>query len=169
MGEVVKEKPVKKPPAENAPAKPEVVAKPAAPTTIARPWRPYELMRRLFEWDPFAAIMPRWLEREPEMYAPEFSVKENVESFIFTADVPGVEANELDISLVRNRLTVSGHREEEKKEEGETCYTLERKFGSFRRMFTLPDGADLGKVSAELKDGVLTIVVPKLPEAQAQS
>jgi HSP20 family protein len=63
-------------------------------------------------------------------------------------------------------LTISGQREEEKKDEGDRYFAYERSYGTFSRSFTLPEGADTEHVRAELKDGVLTIVVPKKPEVQ---
>jgi HSP20 family protein len=65
-----------------------------------------------------------------------------------------------------NRLTVAGKREEEKKHETETYFSYERSYGTFTRSFTLPEGIESDKVQASLKDGVLSILVPKKPEAQ---
>ena len=70
------------------------------------------------------------------------------------------------VSLNGNLLTVSGKREEEHREEGEQYYALERSSGSFTRSFSLPDGIDGDNISADLKGGVLTIQIPKRPEAQ---
>jgi HSP20 family protein len=63
-------------------------------------------------------------------------------------------------------LTVSGKREEEKREEGERFYAYERRHGSFTRSFTLPEGVDVEHINAELKEGVLSLTVPKRPEVQ---
>jgi HSP20 family protein len=67
----------------------------------------------------------------------------------------------LDVQANGNRITVSGKREEEKEEKGATTYRLERSYGSFSRSFTLPEAIDSSKVNAELKNGVLTLIVPK--------
>ena len=83
---------------------------------------------------------------------------------MFTADLPGVKEKDLDLSLTGNRLTVSGKREEEKKEEDERWFTYERSYGAFSRSFTLPDGVDTEHVGAELKEGVLRVSIPKKPE-----
>jgi HSP20 family protein len=63
-------------------------------------------------------------------------------------------------------LTISGKKEEEHKEEGERYYATERTYGSFARSFSLPDTVDGEHVSADLKEGVLTVNLPKRPEAQ---
>ena len=69
-------------------------------------------------------------------------MKETKDAYVFRADLPGVKDEDLEISLTGNRLTVSGHREQEKREQSETYYATERAYGSFSRTFTLPDGTD---------------------------
>jgi HSP20 family protein len=105
---------------------------------------------------------------EAAAFSPAFEVKETKEGFQFKADVPGVAEKDLDITRTGNRLTITGRRESEKEEKHETYYTCERSYGSFTRSFTLPDGIDGDHIRADLKDGVLTLLVPKTPEAQPQ-
>lgn len=83
----------------------------------------------------------RWFGEEPGFSA-AFEVKETKEAFIFKADLPGIKAEDLDVVLTQNRLTIRGKREAEKSEKGETFYTFERSYGSFARSFTLPEGVD---------------------------
>lgn len=134
---------------------------------LARPatWDPFQSMRELFRWDPFqvGALLPLQLS---STFAPDFEVKETKESFLFRADLPGVAEKDLQVQLSDNRLSVSGKRESEKTEQSETYYANERTYGSFTRSFTLPDGVDANKAHAELKNGVLSIAIPKRPEAQ---
>jgi HSP20 family protein len=73
------------------------------------------------------------------------------------------------VSLTGNRLTLTGKREEEKREEKDNYFSCERSYGSFSRTFTLPAGTDPDKASAELKDGVLTVTLPKKPEVQPKN
>jgi HSP20 family protein len=115
--------------------------------------------RDMTTWSPFVA---------PPLaaFAPQFEVKETKDAFIFKADLPGVDEENIEVTLAGNRLTISGFREEEDRLEGENFFAYERAFGNFTRAFTLPDGVDSEHVSAELKDGVLTIQVPKKPEHQ---
>jgi HSP20 family protein len=68
--------------------------------------------------------------------------------------------------VIGNRLSVSGKREPEQVAESDTFYASERSYGSFTRTFTLPEGANLDQVRADLKDGVLTLQVPKNAEVQ---
>jgi HSP20 family protein len=126
---------------------------------------PFRVMRDVLRWDPF-----RELEAagggEYSVFAPSFDVKENKEGYVFRADLPGVREEDLEISLTGNRLAIAGQREQEKHEQGDTYYASERTYGRFSRAFTLPDGTDGENVKAELKNGVLQVVVPKKPEVQ---
>jgi HSP20 family protein len=128
-------------------------------------WDPFRVMRDVLRWDPF-----RELEAagggEYGFFAPSFDVKETKEGYVFRADLPGVKEEDLEIALTGNHLTISGKREQEKQEQGDTYYASERSYGSFSRAFTLPDGTDGDNVKAELKNGVLQVVVPKKPEVQ---
>jgi hypothetical protein len=72
-------------------------------------------------------------------------------------------------SLTGSRLQISGKRDEEKETKNDTFYTYERSYGDFTRSFTLPDGVDTEHVKTELRDGVLTLVIPKRAEAMARN
>ena len=71
-------------------------------------------------------------------------------------------------SVDLNRLIVRGKRESEKEDKGETYYACERSYGSFVRSFTMPSGVDTDNVHAEMKNGVLTIKVPKPAESRTK-
>jgi HSP20 family protein len=138
----------------------------STPAPIApREYDPFRAMREMFRWDPFKEMVPSWSELQSE-FAPAFEVKENNESYLFKADVPGVKEGDLEVTVTGNRLSITGQRTEESEEKTETYYSRERKYGSFSRSYTLPEGADLEHVHADLKAGVLTVAVPKLPEVQ---
>jgi HSP20 family protein len=134
-------------------------------------WNPLRVMRNLLRWDPFrelAPILPRFPEFERMAWNPSFDVIENEDSYRFKADVPGVKKEDIEISTTGNRLQISGKRDAEQEERSETVYTCERQDGSFVRSFTLPEGADLEHAKSELHDGVLTLVIPKLPGAHVK-
>ena len=135
-----------------------------APST-ASVWDPFRVMRDVLRWDPFRELEAA-AGGDYGLFAPSFDVKENKEGYLFRADLPGVKEEDLEISLTGNRLTISGKREQEKHEQGDTYYASERSYGSFSRAFTLPDGTDAENVKAELKNGVLQVIVPKKPEVQ---
>ena len=128
-------------------------------------WDPFRMMREMLRWDPYREIDPVFSGQE-RGFAPTFEVKETKDAYVFRADLPGVKDSDLEISLTGNRLQVSGRREQERHEQGDTFYASERSYGSFTRAFTLPDGIDGENVSADLKSGVLTLTVPKKPEVQ---
>ena len=139
-------------------------AAPSRDTALA--WDPFRAIRDLMRLDPFREIAPVVsAHRLPELDA-AFEVKETKDNYLYKADVPGIKESDLTINLTGNRLSVSGKREAEKHQEHETYFSYERSYGSFTRSFTLPEGIDGEKVSADLKDGVLTIAVPKVPQAQ---
>jgi HSP20 family protein len=139
-------------------------------TPVAHPrgifgWDPFRLLTELTRWDPFREPTAAYDERAGG-FIPTFDVKETKDGFLFKADLPGVKESELDISVSGNRLTISGKRESEAHEEGDTYYTYERSFGSFARSFTLPEGVDPETIEAELKSGVLSLLAHKKAEAQ---
>ena len=138
----------------------------AAPRPASVEWDPMHVFRDLMRWDPFREIAPVSSAAAMSDLTAAFEIKETKEGYMFKADVPGVKESDLTINLTGNRLTVSGKREAEKQQENETYFSYERSYGSFTRSFTLPEGIEAEKVNASLKDGVLSILVPKKPEAQ---
>lgn len=132
------------------------------PATLAG-FEPFGLMRNLVRWDPFRDIEFSELQG---VFAPAFDIKETGTGYVFVADLPGIKREDLDINLTGNRLTITGKREAEERKEGENSFISERSFGSFCRTFTVPEGVDANGVSAELKNGVLVLTVPKVPEVQ---
>ncbi len=134
-----------------------------------------EALTQVPRWDPFrmmaemlgAELEPAGLTRGGQaMFIPAFEVVERKDAYVFKADLPGFKEADVDIQLTGNRLTLSGKREAEQTDESERYYAYERTYGSFTRTFTLPEGIDADHVRADLKDGVLTLIVPKKPEVQ---
>src|SRR4029079_19683367 len=125
---------------------------------------PFRMMDALLRWDPFRGDwggVGQNLE-----FVPRFDMKETQDAYVINADLPGVKDEALNVSLNGNLLTISGTREEEHREEEESYYAMERSHGSFARSFTMPDGVESEGVSADLKQGVLTVRIPKKPDAQ---
>ncbi|HTM23119.1 MAG TPA: HSP20 family small heat-shock protein [Kofleriaceae bacterium] len=121
------------------------------------------IRRPLEEWEPFR-LFREMMHRPPIRFAewiPDFEVKENGDRYIIRGDVPGLTEKELEVTVSGNVLTVAGKREEEKKEEGDKFYAYERSYGHFERSFVLPEGVDREHIATELKDGVLTVALPK--------
>ena len=139
---------------------------PSAP--VRESFEPFRMLRDLMRWDPFAEMAPVFTN-EGATFLPAFDVKETKDAFVFKADLPGMKEADLDVKLAQNRLSISGKREAEKSDKGETYYSYERSYGSFTRSFTLPEGVDADRIKAELKDGVLTLELPKKPELQPKT
>lgn len=126
---------------------------------------PSRWFSRMMGFDPFREMMPI-VGEERFAFEPAFEVKETKDGYLFKADLPGVKQSDIDVSVTGNRIQISGKREAEKEEKGDTFYTYERNYGSFTRAFTLPEGVKTENISADLRDGVLNVLVPKTPEAQ---
>jgi HSP20 family protein len=127
---------------------------------------PFRLMRNLLRWDPYRDF--NFQEEMGSTFLPSFDVKETADAYVFVADMPGIRKEDLDIQLAGNRLTVSGRREAEGANEVGQVYSQERSFGTFTRTFSLPEEVQSAKVAAELRDGVLHLMVPKSPEVRPQ-
>lgn len=125
-------------------------------------------VRDLMRWDPFAELQRALPVERTVAFTPTFDVKETKEGYLFKADLPGVKDQDVEVTLNENRLTVSGKRETDVEEKTDTYYNRERSYGTFVRSFTLPSGVDSDHCLAELKEGVLTINIPKTQKAAAK-
>ena len=125
---------------------------------------PFRVMRDLLQGDP--TDFAQWGEKAA--WNPSFEVRENKDAYVFKADLPGVKEADIDVQLTGDRLTISGKREAETTTEKDTYYAYERTFGTFTRAFTLPAGVAADHARAELKEGVLTLVLPKSSDGQTK-
>ena len=99
-------------------------------------------------------------------WVPAIDLKEEANQFIIEADIPGVDPQEIEISMAHGMLTIKGERQSKSQEEGKNYHRVERRHGSFYRRFSLPDTADADKIVASGKNGVLQIRIPKKEVAQ---
>lgn len=98
-------------------------------------------------------------------FLPSVNVVENDEAIEVTAEVPGMKPEDIKISLTGDVLTIKGEKTEQREEAQGNYHLIERQFGSFKRSFRLPAEVDHEKLKAKSKDGVLTIVLPKVQKA----
>ena len=98
--------------------------------------------------------------------APRMDVAEDEKAVTLTAELPGVKESDIDVSLVGDQLTIKGEKRSEHDEK--TVLRKERSYGAFQRTLTVPYEVDPDQVSAQFRDGVLTITLPKPPDAVAQ-
>jgi len=122
-------------------------------------WNPLD---RLSWWSDFG---DEWRRAAVERFAPAVDVVEHPDSFEINAELPGLKPEDVELKLENGMLTLSGKRTYEAKDEREGYRRLERRYGSFTRCFTLPKDVRGDDITADLKDGVLTVKVPK--EARA--
>ncbi len=136
-------------------------------------WSPFRELRR---WDPFREMerlterMERLLEeffptvrREERefVWAPAVDVYEDEKAYVVEVDLPGLRKEDVRVTVQDNVLTIQGERRLQREEKGVDFHRQERFYGKFLRSFTLPDTVDAQRVSAEFKDGVLRLTLPK--------
>ena len=101
-------------------------------------------------------------------WAPAVDIKEDDKAFTLMADIPGVDPDEIEVTMDKGVLTVKGERQSEKKTEEENYKRVERQYGVFYRRFTLPDSANADDIEAQSEHGVLKITIPKQEVAQSR-
>jgi len=114
-----------------------------------------------FDLDPFGGS-----ELATGDFMPRVDVSENDKEIKVTAELPGMDDKDIDVTLSRDSLTIRGEKQEESEDKGKDYYRSERRYGSFHRMVPLSSEVDESKAEADFKKGVLKIKLPKTPEAQ---
>ena len=140
------------------------------------PWKRERLPVRREEQDPFLSFrqeMDRMFDKffegralapwgqEWTGFAPRVDVVETDEEVKVTAELPGLDAEDVDVTVSHNTLTLKGEKSQEPEEKGEGYYRSERFYGSFQRSISLPSTVETGKADAAFDKGVLTITFPK--------
>jgi HSP20 family protein len=137
-----------------------------------------ELVMAITRWDPFRELegfndrlnrffgrnMLSELPRETMAlsdWAPAVDVAETAEAFVVKAELPEVKKDDIKVNVEDGMLRISGERKQEKEEKTKRYHRIERSYGSFLRSFGLPENVDASKLSAEYKDGMLTVNLPK--------
>jgi HSP20 family protein len=159
-------------------AKTPVEVKKTTPVRTPEPWRAFRgEMDRLFDRFAGSFHVPSWrhmFRPDPALLdegffafsAPAVDMTEDEKAYKITAELPGLEEKNIDVTVAGDMLTLKGEKHYEKDEKDKNHYMSERAYGSFQRSFALPDGVDRDKIAAELAKGVLTITLPKTVEAQ---
>ena len=148
----------------------------------------------LTRWEPFKGRLDRWKELEDmekrlstylgrtavqtetgkeamtvAEWSPLVDITEDDKEYLIKADLPEVKKEDVKLTVQDDVMSISGERKYEKEEKGKKYHRVERAYGSFMRSFTLPEDADGSKVSAEYKDGVLKVHLPKSEKAKPKS
>jgi HSP20 family protein len=165
--------------ATNVPVKKEAKEQKAPAKSEA--WHPFESLRhemnRLFdEFDrdfwltpfrrPTFAAEPFWRRELSWSATPAVDIAEGEKAYEISAELPGLDEKDIEVKLANGGLTIKGEKREEKEERKKDYYLHERHFGAFERYFRLPEEVDAEKIEASFKKGVLTVTLPKRPEAQ---
>jgi len=129
------------------------------------PFEELERMRRQLDRG-FEEAPRGWPGQLPTGVFPLTNITEDKDNFYLRAELPGIKASDVDISITGNSISISGTRTIAAEAEKVKYHRREREAGSFRRMIKLPSEIDTGKVEAKSSDGLLTVVLPKAEAAK---
>src|SRR5271169_4994745 len=116
-------------------------------------------LRRMFD------IEPAW-RSSFSFSMPAIDMSEDEKAYKISAELPGIDAKDIDVSVSGDMVVLKGEKRPEKEEKDKNYHFSERAYGSFQRAFELPESVDRNKVAADFSKGVLTITLPKTTEAQ---
>ena len=155
----------------------EVKKVPQVETAVSEMWGSFRgEMDRLFEkfargfglpsLRSMADFEPPW--RSFIFSAPPIDMNEDDKAYKISAELPGLEAKDVEVSVSGDRLVLKGEKRQEQEEKNKNYYHSERSYGSFQRSFELPASVDRDKIAADFSKGVLTITLPKTASMQKQ-
>lgn len=101
-----------------------------------------------------------------DWFSPPSEAAHDEDAYTVKVELPGVKLEDVELSVRDGVVTVKGEKRSERQEKTDTYFFSERRYGSFSRSFRMPNDADGEKISADLKDGVLTITAPKVKAAE---
>ena len=122
-----------------------------------------DIFERLFE----DFNLPALSDGEPA-WIPVFDISENEKEYVVTAELPGIDSKDLDVTLSDGVLTVKGEKKRESEDKGKNYHRVERSYGSFKRSFRIPEKVQMDKVDAKYKDGILKLTLEKAEESEVK-
>lgn len=111
-------------------------------------------------------VLPTVAGRQGQTFVPAIDLSETPDAFIIEATVPGLKADDLNITVENNVLTISGDIRPPQEQTTRNYHRIERRFGSFRRSLSLPSTVKVDAINATLTDGVLRLDIPKAEEVK---
>jgi HSP20 family protein len=105
---------------------------------------------------------------EDNKWMPAFDIAEKEEEYLITAELPGMDMKDIDITFTEGLLTVKGEKKQEKEDKNKDYHRIERCYGSFQRTFRVPEKVETNKIEASYKDGILKLILPKAEESRAK-
>ncbi|TXH02584.1 MAG: Hsp20/alpha crystallin family protein [Nevskiaceae bacterium] len=130
-------------------------------------WNPFREMDDFFK--SFQHASTRGLPVTAEAWAPAVDISETPQEYRVKAELSGVNKDDIKVTTQNGVLTLSGERKAEKVEKDEKHHRIERSYGSFTRSFVLPDDVAEDRITAECKDGVVLVRLPKTEAPKAKS
>ena len=130
-------------------------------------------MSDLIKWKPFNSLLDdffrtvhptidqRWMMPENSEFLPHLDIKQSDKEITITADIPGMDKKDVNVSISDNLLTIEGERTGEHRSEENGYVCVERSFGSFKRRLQLPQDTEAENITAEYKQGVLVLHIPR--------
>ncbi|WP_297370127.1 Hsp20/alpha crystallin family protein [Acidocella sp.] len=146
------------------------ISAPHAAGAVAAPWQSFRTeLDRLFEqfnqpllWPGFGLALPA-----EGVKLPTVDMVEDEKAFTLSAELPGLEAKDVEVTLDGRTLVIKGEKHQDKTTRDKNYHLTERSYGAFERNFYLPEGVDAGAISANVDKGVLTVILPKLAKPPA--
>lgn len=141
----------------------------------------------LIKWDPFRELedvsnrlnrlfgrtLPQTTTSQDMLamadWTPSVDISETDAAFLVKGEIPGVNKNDVKVTIENGLLTIQGERKLEKEEKGKKFHRIERSYGSFMRSFRVPEEVDESKIKADFTDGMINITLPKSEKAKAKS
>jgi HSP20 family protein len=135
------------------------------------PFYSLERLRNEFLDDFFGdfALSPFSSTAQPMEFVPRVNVTENDKGVYLSVELPGMDENDIEVSVADDAITIKGEKKEESEEKGKNYYRTERSYGSFQRVIALPDEVDSENAEASFTKGVLTITLPKVEPAKSKA
>ena len=122
------------------------------------------------DWWPYVAEPLRnFGHRIQDLFSPQADAAATEGAYQIELELPGVDDNDIEITLHDNVLMIKGEKRSQREEEGKSYYFSERAYGSFQRSFRLPGDVDADQIDASFAKGVLTMTLPKLTEREEQA
>ncbi|HAY21301.1 MAG TPA: molecular chaperone [Desulfobacterales bacterium] len=112
-------------------------------------------------WEDACGSRRRIFRKETDEWVPKVEISDTADEVTVKVEIPGMEPNDISLSLIEDVLTIKGEKKAAKEKKGETFYLTERSYGSFTRSLRLPAEVEADKIKAVYKQGVLTITCPK--------
>jgi HSP20 family protein len=124
--------------------------------------RTFDDFFRGFDIEPFGVFAAE------QSFMPQMNISEDEKEIVVSAELPGIDEKDLDISITKEALIIKGEKKTETEDKKKDYHRIERSYGSFSRTIALPENVDESKSAAELKKGVLKITIPKTAFAEPQ-